>query len=105
MSSELMVGVVKKTAGDRIRVACDWGNEPLLTANAAGLAYTITAYTVSCSGSGAPTVTGAQKDNAYTTSAVVAGGSVGTYDLVFTATFDDPDATVLSRVGVLEVVE
>lgn len=99
MSSELMVGGAKKTAGDRVRVPCDWGNEPMLIEG-----YAITAYDVTCTGTGAPTVTSKNLDYPYQTSAIVYGGSAGTYNLVYSITLNDPDGTVLSRTGTMEIV-
>lgn len=99
MSNELMLGGAKKAPGDRVRISCDWGNEPLLIQG-----YAIVAYDVTCSGVGAATVANVQLDYSYQTSALVSGGSVGTYDLVFTVTLNDPDDTEYERTGTLEIL-
>ncbi len=100
MSTILTVGTAEKAAGDRIRLPCDFGNEPLLIAG-----YTIASYTVTCTGTGAPTISGAQLDYAYQVSALVAAGTAGaTYSLVYTITLNDPDATIIARTGSLRIL-
>ena len=113
MSSVLTLGAAKKAAGDKVRLSIDFGNEPAVVPllvdsagnyNYTGTPVTFTAYDVQCSGVGAPTVSSIQLDYAYSVSALVEGGSTGTYDLQFTATVADGDGTELSRTGTLEIV-
>lgn len=97
MSSVLTLGAPQKAAGDKIRIYCDFGNEPLLQQG-----YAISAQTVTATGL---TVAGVQLDYDYQVSALISGGTAGTdYNVVFTVTLDDPDATILSRTGVLQVL-
>lgn len=95
----LMQGNAQKAAGDSVRMACDWGDEPLLIAGA-----TITSFNITCSGVGAPTVTAKFQDYAYQTSALIAGGVPGSYELVFSIVLNDSDASELVRTGVLRIL-
>lgn len=112
MPAVLTLGSAQKAAGDRIRVSLDWGDEPsligLLTDVEGDFNYqaaaAISAYNTSTSGVGAPTVLLQQLDFPYQQSALLVGGSVGTYDILFSATIADADGTILSRTGTLEVL-
>lgn len=100
----LTTGAAKKTAAAKVRVPCDFGDLPALIAG-----YTIVDKSVTCSGSGAPTVSGVQVDYtldgvAYQISALFDGGTPGSYDVVFSVTLNDPDATVVTCTGVLTVL-
>ncbi len=97
--SVLTVGVAQKATGDRIRLACDFGNEQALIDGAA-----IASYTVTCVGTGHPLVTAEQLDYSYQVSAIFSGGSIGAFDCVFTITLNDADATVIQRTGTLKVL-
>ncbi len=100
MGAVLVVGVAEKAAGDKVRIPIDFGNEPLLLQG-----YTITSYTVTTSGTGAPTISGKQLDYAYQVSALFTGGTAGsTYDVVYSITLDDPDTSIRSRTGSLKVL-
>ena len=110
MPNVLMIGAAEKAAGDRVRIPCDWGNEPgvqdlLLDSNGNydSSRTAFTSYNITCTGAGAPIVSALQLDYKYQTSALVQAGSVGTYNLVFSVTLNDGDATVLSRTGTLEI--
>ncbi len=95
----LVVGVAEKAAADRIRIPCDFGNEPKIINGAR-----ITSYTVTTAGTGAPTASSPLKDYYYQISAIIAGGTAGgTYTIIYTITLDDADATVISRTGLIKV--
>lgn len=97
MGQTLTIGTLTKAAADRIRVACDFGNEPLLIAG-----NTIVSQNVTTSGGGAPTVSSIQLEDGYLVTAVVDGGSAGDYDLVFSVTLDDSDSSELTRTAPLK---
>ncbi len=100
MPAVLVVGVAEKASGDKIRLPMDFGNEPLLIQG-----YRIVSFGASTSGSGAPTVTGAQLDYPYQLSCLVDGGTSGSsFDIVYSVTFNDPDSSVRARTGVLKVL-
>lgn len=113
-SSVLMLGAAKKSAGDQnLRLPCDFGDDPFVIAllvdsdgeyDPAAAAVAFASYNVTCSGDGAPLVAAKTLDYPYQISAAFSGGDVGTYDVVFTATLTNADATVLSRTGTLEVI-
>jgi hypothetical protein len=89
----------------------DFGDEPVLIAGAEVvngvlvLAINIVSYTVTCTPTGAPTVSGKQLDYPYQVSAVFTGGTSqqAYYDAVFTITLNDADNTVISRTGQIKV--
>lgn len=94
----LVEGVTEKAASDRVRMPMDFGNEPLLIQG-----YTIVSYNVSCSDTDPVLITGKQLDYAYQISGLISGGTSGVdYNIVFTLTLDDPDASVITRTGVLK---
>lgn len=98
-SSVLTQGTAQKSAGDKVRFAMDFGNDPLIIKG-----YTITAYTVTVTGSGSIAASDAQLDYAYQVSALIQGGLSGTqYEVVFTITLNDPNASQIVRTGLLEV--
>lgn len=100
MGAVLTVGTAEKAAGDRIRLPMDFGNEPLLIQG-----YTISSYTVTSTGTGAPTISGAQLDYAYQVSALVSAGTAGaTYYIVYSITLNDPDATIIQRTGAIRIL-
>ena len=100
MAGELMSGVVKKGQGDSVRLWCDFGDVPQLQEGA-----TVVSQNVTTSGSGAPVVAGIELTYPYQLSAKFTGGTAGnTYNVVFTITLNDADATVITRTGQLEVV-
>lgn len=105
MPAVLMLGAAQKAAESRLRIPCDWGNLPLLRQG-----YTIADYTVTCGGTGAPTVTGEQIDYtapngaAYQISALFAGGDAGSYDIVYWIQLTDPDASEFEATGTLIVL-
>lgn len=97
MSAVLTSGVAQKAAGDTVRMPMDFGNIKQLIAG-----YSVVGYSVVATGL---TVTAPQLDYPYQLSAVFSGGVSGTkYDCVFTITLNDPDATVISRTGVLSIL-
>lgn len=93
-----MEGTGEKAAADAIRFSTDFGDEPLLIAG-----FTIVTKDVTTSGAGAPTISGIQLDFPYQISAKISGGSVGTYAITFIITLSDPDASVISRTGILKI--
>ena len=98
MPAVLVVGVAEKAAGDRVRIAMDFGNEPLLIAG-----YTIVDFDVTVT---APlTVASVQVDYPFQISGLFEAGTAGTtYDVVFWIQLDDPDATELERTMTLNVL-
>lgn len=104
MPNVLSLGAARKAAASKVRIPCDFGNLELLKAG-----YTIAAYSVSCSGAGAPTVTDQQIDYtapngaAYQISALFTGGSPGTYDAVYWVRLTDPNASEYQATGPLTV--
>lgn len=97
MAAVLTLGAPQKAAGDKIRIYCDFGNEPLLQQGFAIASQTVTAAGL--------TVASVQLDFDYQVSALISGGSSGTdYDITYAVTLDDPDGTILSRTGVLQVL-
>lgn len=108
----LVSGVAQMVAGSVVRLPMDFGNEPRLVAGAEVvdgelvLATNIDEYTVTCADSGAPAVSGEQLDYPYQVSAEFSGGTArqAPYNVVFTITLDDEDATVIRRVALLQVL-
>lgn len=111
MANVLMSGTVEKSAGDAIRIPCDFGNEPRLVAGASldadgnlVMVTNIASQDVTVSPAG-PSISGIQQDYPYQISARIAGGTSGvTYSLVYTIVLDDSDATEISRTGPLRVL-
>lgn len=100
MANVLMEGMAQKAAGDKVRIAADFGNEPLLIQG-----YSITSQNVTCADGSPPTISGIQLDYAYQVSALFDGGTAGTqYNIVFTIVLDDPDASEIARTGILSVL-
>lgn len=105
----LTSGKVQVAAGSKVRLPMDFGNTPQLVAGAAVvngalvLACAITAKTVTCTGTGAPTISGIQLDYPYQVSAVFDCPTAGQFTVVFTITLNDPDGTKVSRSAPLEV--
>jgi hypothetical protein len=101
MASTLILGTAQKAAAAQLRVPCDFGNEPLFKAG-----YTASSYGVSTpAGSGNPTISGVQLDYPYQVSGLISGGTAGNaYNITYTVTMNDPDGTVYTGVGVLQVL-
>jgi hypothetical protein len=109
MPNVLMSGTAEKAAGDGIRIPCDFGNEPRLVQGASldgngNLVMSVNIVSFNVTGTGL-TVAGLQLDYPYQLSARISGGTAGiTYDLVYSITLNDVDATVISRTGPLRVL-
>jgi len=111
-SPVLTIGTAFKAAGDQnVRMPLDLGDEPLvielLTDPTTGEydpnAAAIQTASVSVSPSG-PTLSRTQLDYPYQISCLVSGGTAGTaYNLTYSITLMDADATILTRVGALVV--
>ena len=99
MADVLVLGAAQKAASAKLRIPCDFGDMPLLIQG-----YNIATKTVTCSGSGAPTVSGVQLDYPYQVSCLLTGGTVGTYDITYTIVMDDPDATTYVGVGNIQIL-
>lgn len=101
----LSLGAAKKAAASRLRIPCDFGDLALLRDGC-----TIAAYAVTIAGAGAPAVSDTQVDYtapngaAYQISALFDGGTAGSYDITYSITLDDPDASEFTCVGVLQVL-
>ena|ERR1700684_4024697 len=110
-TNALMSGTAQTTAGSRVRIPCDFGNEPLLTEGAdvvdgmLVLPYQITSFSVTTVPSNL-SVTAPQLDYPYQISALISGGTAGgtVYYVVYTITLNDPDQTVISRTGAIQVL-
>ena len=107
-----MSGTAQKAAGDRVRIACDYGNEKVLTNDAQivdgvlVLPYSIVNFNVTTTPSSPNDliITAAQLDTPYQVSALISGGSSGnTYYLLYSITLNDPDQTTIVRTGPLQV--
>ena len=94
----LTQGKAEKASGDTLRFPLDVGDDPLLIAG-----FNIVAKSVSTTGTGAPSLSGLQLDYRYQVSCLISGGSPGTYGIAFSVTLDDPDASVISRTGILTI--
>jgi len=115
MSSANELGTITKTAAERLRLPVDFGDVPQLVAGASGgapdplvMSVNIASYNVTCTGTGAPTVSRQQLDYPYQLSALFSGGTPTTgssagYPVSYTITLDDPDATVIVRQGYIKV--
>lgn len=103
MPNVLALGTAKKAAASKVRIPCDFGNLALLQQG-----YTIASYDVTCSGTGAPTVSNPAVDytyngSAYQISALFDGGTAGTYDVVYSIVLTDADASEYEATGSLIV--
>lgn len=105
-----MSGSCQKSAGDRVRIPTDYGNENLLVDNAQVvngvlvLPYSIVAFSVTATPADL-TVTGVQLDSQYQISALISGGTSGqTYFITYSITLSDPDQTTIVRTGALQVL-
>lgn len=105
-----MSGVAQKSAGDKIRIPCCFGNEPLLVDNAQivngvlVLPYSIVSFSITATPADL-TVQGVQQDNQYQISALISGGTSGNfYYIQYSITLSDPDGTTISRTGALQVL-
>lgn len=96
----LVRNTIEKTAGDAVRYFMDFGDAPEIEAGAE-----ISSCTVSVSPSGPTVVSPATVNTAgYLASTKISGGTAGTdYEVLFTATLNDADSTVLARSGTLQV--
>lgn len=113
--SQTSLGTAEKTAAERLRLPVDFGDVAQLVAGASGgapdplvLAVNIVSQNVTCTGTGAPTVTGIQLDFPYQISALFSGGTPTTgnspgYPVTYSITLDDADGTVVQRTGYLKV--
>lgn len=106
------LGNVTKAAAEVLRLPVDFGDVPQLIAGASGgapaplvMAVTITSFSVVCTGSGAPTVSGQKLDYPYQLSALFTGGTAQQtpYPVTYTITLNDADATVIVRSGTITV--
>jgi len=106
------LGTISKASAEVLRLPVDFGDVPQLIDGATGgapdplvLAVTISSFTVTCAGSGAPTVSSPQKDFAYQISALFSGGTPSNtaYVATYTITLNDADATVIQRTGLIQV--
>jgi hypothetical protein len=110
MPNVMTSGTAEKSAGDRVRLPIDFGDEPLLidgvtiVNGALTLVRNIVGFTMTTGGGSAPSVTNVQKDYPYQISGLFSGGSPGTYDVTCTITLNDPDATVISRIAPIRVL-
>ena len=90
-------GTAQKAAGAKLRMACDFGDDPRLIAGATIVSYDVTAAGL--------VISGKQLDYAYQVSAVIDGGTAGTtYDVIFTLTLNDADASIITCTAPLEVL-
>jgi hypothetical protein len=103
-TNTLALGTAKKSTGSKVRVPCDFGNlRPLIDG------YTISSYTITISGTGAPTKSGEQVDYTapngadFQISALFDGGDVGSYEIVYTIVLNDPDSLEYEAVGTIIV--
>lgn len=108
-SNVLTIGAAQKAAGDRVRLALDWGNEPavieLLTdanGNYVSTQTAFMAFSVQCFDVDAPDILSVQLDYPYVLSAILEGGARGYFGIVYSVTLFDPDQTVLTRTGTLQ---
>lgn len=107
------LGNVNKASAEVLRLPVDFGDVPQLIAGASGgapaalvLAVTIASFTVTCTGTGAPTVSGQKLDYPYQLSALFSGGTPAPnspYPVTYTITLNDADATVIVRTGTITV--
>lgn len=108
MSAQLTSGTVQIAAGDLVRLPMDFGNIRQLVAGAAvvngvlALTTTIASYSITTGDPGLA-VTRPQLDYPYQISGLFQAITPGTYAATFRITLNDPDATVVTRVGTVVV--
>lgn len=112
-SSVLTIGQAQKAAGDvRVRLPCDFGDDPMIVSlllNADGdYDATLTAilgFNVTCTsdeGLNPPLVTAKTLDFPYVVSGAFSGGDVGTFNVAYSVSVNNPDLTELVRTGILQ---
>lgn len=104
------LGTIEKGVAEKLRLPVDFGDVPQLIDGATGgapsplvMAVNIATKDVTCTGSGAPTVSGVQLDYPYQISAVFSGGTPGSYTATYTITLDDSDGITVVRTGIIRV--